>query len=74
MTTSASASSETVALHWRRNQSAVTIATFVGFTGFTLAMPFLPLYFQQLGVEDTGALAIWSGVSLGITPAITAMI
>jgi DHA1 family multidrug resistance protein-like MFS transporter len=73
MTTSASASSETVALHWRRNQSAVTIATFVGFTGFTLAMPFLPLYFQQLGVQDTGALAIWSGVSLGITPAITAM-
>jgi MFS family permease len=73
MTTSASASSDTVALHWRRNQSAVTIATFVGFTGFTLAMPFLPLYFQQLGVQDTGALAIWSGVSLGITPAITAM-
>ena len=58
---------------WRRNQVAVTGAAFVGFTGFTLVMPFLPLYFEQLGVRDTGASAIWSGVSLGITPAITAL-
>jgi MFS transporter, DHA1 family, multidrug resistance protein len=57
---------------WRRNQAAVTIATFVGFTGFTLVMPFLPLYFEQLGVHDTGDIAMWSGVSLGVTPAITA--
>jgi DHA1 family multidrug resistance protein-like MFS transporter len=58
---------------WRRNQIAVTVAAFVGFTGFTLVMPFLPLYFEQLGTHDPGAIAIWSGVSLGITPAITAM-
>ena len=38
--------------HWRRNQTAVTTATFMGFTGFTLVMPFLPLYFEQLGVHD----------------------
>ena len=41
--------------------------------GFTLVMPFLPLYFQQLGVEDVGAIAAWSGASLGITPAVTAL-
>src|SRR5262245_7954832 len=35
-------------------------------------MPFLPLYFEQLGLHDTSAIAIWSGVSLGVTPAITA--
>jgi DHA1 family multidrug resistance protein-like MFS transporter len=57
---------------WRRNQFAVTIATFIGFTGFTLVMPFLPLYFQQLGVKEPGAIAIWSGFSLGVTPAVTA--
>jgi DHA1 family multidrug resistance protein-like MFS transporter len=57
---------------WRRNQAAVTVATFIGFTGFTLVMPFLPLYFEQLGLHDTGAIAIWSGVCLGVTPAITA--
>jgi MFS transporter, DHA1 family, multidrug resistance protein len=76
MTTSGSGSSdgsgEAGIPDWRRNQFAVTVATFIGFTGFTLAMPFLPLYFEQLGVHGTSALAIWSGVSLGITPAITA--
>jgi DHA1 family multidrug resistance protein-like MFS transporter len=58
---------------WRRNQIAVTGAAFIGFTGFTLVMPFLPFYFEQLGVTDTGAIAIWSGVSLGVTPAVTAL-
>ena len=28
---------------------------FIGFTGFTLVMPFLPLYFEQLGVARSGA-------------------
>ena len=36
-------------------------------------MPFLPLYFQQLGVTDVGEIALWSGLSLGVTPAITAL-
>ena len=58
---------------WRRNLYAVTAAGFIGFTGFTLVMPFLPLYFEQLGVSDVGDVAFWSGISLGITPAITAL-
>src|SRR3954464_3083219 len=41
--------------------------------GFTLVMPFLPLYFHQLGVEDVGSVAVWSGLSLGVTPAVTAL-
>jgi MFS transporter, DHA1 family, multidrug resistance protein len=60
-------------LSWRKNLFAVTAATFIGFTGFTLVMPFLPLYFQQLGVTDIGEIALWSGLSLGVTPAITAL-
>ncbi len=59
---------------WRRNLFAVTAACFIGFTGFTLVMPFLPLYFQQLGVHDVGAIALWSGLSLGVTPAMTALL
>lgn len=59
---------------WQRNLFAVTAASFIGFTGFTLVMPFLPLYFQQLGVTDLGEVALWSGLSLGATPAITAML
>ena len=58
---------------WRRNQAAVTAATFIGFTGFTLVMPFLPLYFEQLGVHDQSEIAVWSGISLGVTPAVTAV-
>jgi MFS family permease len=37
-------------------------------------MPFLPLYFHQLGVERVGEIAMWSGLSLGVTPALTAML
>jgi MFS transporter, DHA1 family, multidrug resistance protein len=58
---------------WRRNQFAVTVVTFVGFTGFTLVMPFLALYVQELGVTDTGDVALWTGLALGATPAITAL-
>jgi MFS family permease len=36
-------------------------------------MPFLPLYFQQLGVHDVGKITVWSGLSLGVTPALTAI-
>jgi DHA1 family multidrug resistance protein-like MFS transporter len=61
-----------IAPDWRRNQAAVTTAAFIGFTGFTLVMPFLPLYLEQLGVRDPGRIAIWSGLSLGVTPAVTA--
>ena len=60
-------------MSWRKNLFAVTAATFIGFTGFTLVMPFLPLYFQQLGVTDIGEIALWSGLSLGVTPAVTAL-
>lgn len=52
---------------------AITAAVFIGFTGFTLVMPFLPLYFAQLGLTDVGEIAVWSGISLGITPAVTAL-
>lgn len=59
---------------WRRNQTAVVAASFMGFTGFTLVMPFLPLYIRQLGVDDIGEIAMWSGLSLGVTPAVTAIL
>ncbi len=46
----------------------------MGYTGFTLVMPFLPLFIRQLGVSDVGEIAMWTGISLGITPALTAML
>jgi MFS family permease len=59
---------------WQKNLFAVTAASFIGFTGFTLVMPFLPLYFQELGLHDVGEIALWSGLSLGVTPALTALL
>ncbi len=59
---------------WRRTSSRSPPPCFIGFTGFTLVMPFLPLYFQQLGVHDVGEIALWSGLSLGVTPALTALL
>jgi DHA1 family multidrug resistance protein-like MFS transporter len=46
----------------------------MGYTGFTLVMPFLPLFIRQLGVTDVGEIAVWTGVSLGITPGLTALL
>jgi len=59
---------------WRRNQAVVTGAAFIGSAAFTLVMPFLPLYIQELGVADIREAALWAGLSLGITPAITALV
>ena len=35
-------------------------------------MPFLALYMQQLGVSGPADIAMWTGATLGVTPAITA--
>jgi DHA1 family multidrug resistance protein-like MFS transporter len=51
----------------------VTAAAFIGFTGFTVVMPFLPLYLSDLGAQSTSEIAIWSGLSLGVTPGVTAL-
>lgn len=58
---------------WKRNQAAITAAAFVGFTGFTLVMPFLPLYFRELGLVDVADIALWTGLTLGVSPAIAAL-
>ena len=38
----------------RRNVLAAAAANGIGFAGFTLVMPFLPLYIRELGVTDVG--------------------
>jgi DHA1 family multidrug resistance protein-like MFS transporter len=52
----------------------VTAASFIGFAGFTLVMPFLPLFIRQLGVSGVGEIALWTGAILGVTPALTAIL
>jgi len=57
----------------RRNVVAAAAAGGIGFTGFTLVMPFLPLYIAELGVTDVGEIAMWTGLTLGATPTVTAI-
>lgn len=52
---------------------AAATAGCIGFTGFTLVMPFLPLYIAELGTTDVGEIAMWTGLTLGATPTVTAI-
>ena len=52
---------------------AAAAAGMIGFTGFTLVMPFLPLYIAELGTTDVKAIAMWTGLILGATPTVTAI-
>jgi MFS transporter, DHA1 family, multidrug resistance protein len=56
----------------RRNVFAAAAANGMGFAGFTIVMPFLPLYIRELGVSDVADIAMWTGLTLGATPAVTA--
>ena len=59
---------------WRRNQLAATFSAGLIGAGFTLVMPFLPYYIAQLGVRSEAAVAIWSGLILGISPLIASFV
>lgn len=52
---------------WRRNLAVCWLGSFITAMGMSLVMPFLPLFIAQLGVQDVGAIEIWSGVSFGAT-------
>ncbi len=59
---------------WRRNQLAVNIAAGLVFFGFTLVMPFLPLYVAELGVQGVDRIALWSGILLSAPPLLAALL
>jgi MFS transporter, DHA1 family, multidrug resistance protein len=59
---------------WQRNQLAVTLSASLIFTGFTLVMPFLPLYIHLLGVQSQSQVAIWAGLVLGVSPLIASLV
>lgn len=69
----ASPDESTAAFNPRHNVLAAAAANGIGYTGFTLVMPFLPLYIRELGVTDVAGIAWWTGLTLGATPAVTAI-
>src|SRR5262245_32821036 len=58
---------------WRKNQIAVTVAGAFLFFGYTLVMPFLPIFVRQLGIQSTAGIAFWSGLILSISPLISSL-
>src|SRR5712692_4252891 len=59
---------------WTRNQLTVYISTALIFGGFTVVMPFLPLYVKQLGITEMAGIALWSGVLISVTPMLAAVL
>ncbi|MCM3759326.1 MFS transporter [Alkalihalobacillus oceani] len=50
---------------WKRNLYILMICQFLVMSAMTMIMPFLPLYLQELGVSDPGAIGLWAGVIFG---------
>lgn len=57
-------SSAETPINWKRNLTVTWLGCFLTGAAFSLVMPFLPLYVEQLGVTGHSALNMWSGWSL----------
>src|SRR5262245_42786983 len=53
---------------WQLNLAALLTVLFVAFVGFSFSGPFLPLLVRHLGVTEPRAVALWSGVLIGLGP------
>jgi DHA1 family multidrug resistance protein-like MFS transporter len=47
---------------WQRNLYVIWVAEVVAIAGFSVIMPFLPYYVQDLGITDMKQVEIWSGL------------
>jgi DHA1 family multidrug resistance protein-like MFS transporter len=50
---------------WKRNLYIVWAGCFLTSCGMGMVIPFLPMYVQQLGVEDVHKAAVWSSLIFG---------
>lgn len=46
---------------WKRNLYVIWVAELVAVAGFSVVMPFLPYYVQELGITDLHQVELWSG-------------
>ncbi len=54
-------------INWKRNLAVVWVGCFLTGAAFSLVMPFLPLYVEQLGITGHSQLNMWSGLVFSIT-------
>ena len=50
---------------WERNLYVLWVAQAASAMGFSFFFPFVPLFIQDLGIEDPGSAALWSGIAGG---------
>jgi len=55
-------------VNWKRNLAFVWLSQFTSIAGFMFAMPFVPYYMQELGVNDPVKLKIWVAVFAAAAP------
>ena len=49
-------------ISWKRTLYALWFAQLLAIVGFSLRVPFLPFFLEELGTESTGAQALWAGL------------
>lgn len=49
-------------IDWRSNLYAIWLAQFLAILGFSLRAPFLPFFIEDLGVDSSSSVALWSGL------------
>ncbi|MGC8838669.1 MAG: MFS transporter [Anaerolineae bacterium] len=47
---------------WKRNLAVIWMGELLAISGFSLVMPFLPYYIQELGIRDPRQVALWTGM------------
>lgn len=56
------------------NANVAALMTFAAFLGLGFALPFLPLFVQELGVSDPADAAQWAGVLIGVGPLLAGLL
>jgi DHA1 family multidrug resistance protein-like MFS transporter len=49
-------------IDWRRNLAMLWICQVLSLMGFSFALPFMPLYIEEMGITDPETLRLWSGL------------
>lgn len=50
--------------HWKRDFSAILLGEFLAIVGFSLSLPVIPFFLEQLGITDSLSLKLWSGLTI----------
>jgi DHA1 family multidrug resistance protein-like MFS transporter len=53
--------------YWRRNLAVAVFGSFTTLFSLSMLLPFLPLFVEQLGVRDAGAVVQWSSYAYSAT-------